>query len=142
MIVTDMVVVRGGLTGGTAIELRVAHSATTVAFVRDHHPRFEAYYAVPKPGVTVTTGHLDGMLVGAVLLEEMPERPERIGDAAIACIVVDSGHRGEGIGRHLIVAATAALFERGHRRVIAEWVAAESLYAPLGFTVLRRREIE
>ena len=136
-----MVVVRGGLTGGTAIELRVAYSATTVEFVRNHHPRFEAYYAVPKPGVTVTTGHLDGALVGAALLDETPERPERAGDAAIACIVVDSGRRSEGIGRQLIVAATTALFDRGHHRVIAEWVAAESLYAPLGFTVLRRREI-
>lgn len=137
-----MVVVRGGLVGDTAIALRVGNSSTTVAFVRDHHPRFEAYYAVPKPGVTMTSGHLDGVLVGAALLEEMPERPARVGDAAIACIVVDSGRRGEGIGRQLIVAATAALFDRGHRRVIAEWVAAESLYAPLGFTVLRRREIE
>ena len=79
------------------------------------------------------------VLVGAALLEEMPERPERVGDAAIASIVVDGGRRGKGIGRQLDVAATVALFERGHRRVIAE-VAAESLYAPLGFTVLRRRE--
>jgi hypothetical protein len=36
VIVTDMVVVRGGLVGGTAIELRVASSATALSFVRDH----------------------------------------------------------------------------------------------------------
>jgi ribosomal protein S18 acetylase RimI-like enzyme len=142
VIVTDMVVVRGGLVGDTAIELRVASSETTVSFVRDHHPQFQTHYAVLKPGVTVTTGHLEGVLVGAALLQEMPERPERVGDAGIACIVVDSGRRREGIGRQLIIAATAALFDRGHRRVIAEWVAAESLYAPLGFTVLRQREVE
>ena len=125
MIVTDMVVARGGLVGGTSIELREASGETAVTFVRDHDRQFEPYHA----GTTATIGYLDDTLVGAALLEEMPARPEQVGDAAIACIVVDRRRRGEGIGRQLIVSAAAALFDRGYERVIAEWVAAESLFA-------------
>lgn len=111
-------------------------------FVAVQHPSFSQFYESPKYGTTTLGAWVDGQLVGVVLLEEEPQSSESGADAALACVVIDHQLRREGYGSAVIHEVCQLACARGYRRIIARWVASESLYARLGFNRWKAREVD
>jgi GNAT superfamily N-acetyltransferase len=62
---------------------------------------------------TVLVAEVDGRVVGMASLHVTPLFPEGRSRGRITALVVDSGQRGRGIGRHLLQAMEAAASRRG-----------------------------
>lgn len=145
--VTDMILEANDLqrpSGMPKVTLEVMTDATRrtiIDFVRREHDTFTRYYETPKYGTTVCQVKYDGHMIGAVLLERIPDAAESPSDGALACLVISEAMRGEGLGSAAITAAAEALILQGCSRVIAEWVASVALYERLGFKFWKRRTI-